>query len=251
MEHIVNCDRSLLNCDKNSKKSSVQVAVDSYTDAKERFSQDSTAKRYPSEYRQNNKKDQREKSAILKTLSYLSPGADVLDFPCGAGRLTRLLLDNGFSVRGADVSPGMVEQATRNYGRFRNTLSTESQRQDVQFDLEDIMSTDYKDNEFDAVICNRLFHHFTESETRVKALRELHRIASDKVIISYFNSFTLDAKWRRIRNWMKNHQPTDRIPISSEQFNSELELTGFKIIGTVDMWKYVSQMCYVIAAPIK
>ena len=226
-----------------------RFAGESYLNAKERFSQETTTKSYPSEYRNKHVKDQREKSAILKALSYLPQGAKVLDLPCGTGRVTSLLAEQGFSVRGADVSPGMVKQAEDNYRKYKDASPLKEKLPDIQFDLTDVMNTSYGDEEFDAVICNRLFHHFTEHKTRMMALRELHRITAHTIIVSFFNTCSFDAKWRRIRNIMKNRKPSDRLPLALSQFQSELESAGFKIIATVDVWKYISQMSYVIAVP--
>ena len=48
------------------------------------------------------------------------PGMDVLDLGCGFGRIAAALAPRAASVLGLDVSPRMVEEAQRRYGRLRH-----------------------------------------------------------------------------------------------------------------------------------
>jgi len=47
-----------------------------------------------------------------------------LDFGCGTGRVTRLLLDAGYRVTGYDISPNMVERAQAALGQERHARFT-------------------------------------------------------------------------------------------------------------------------------
>ncbi len=47
-----------------------------------------------------------------------------LDFGCGTGRVTKLLLAAGYNVTGYDISPGMVEQARAAIGERKNVRFT-------------------------------------------------------------------------------------------------------------------------------
>ena len=49
-------------------------------------------------------------------LSYLEPGAMILDFGCGAGRDSRYFASKGYRVEACDGSEEMVKAATRNAG---------------------------------------------------------------------------------------------------------------------------------------
>ena len=106
-------------------------------------------------------------------------------------------MDQGFRVTAADVSEAMVSIARTNIAASQSP--TEGHLPHVDFEVRDVMQTGYADNQFDAVVCNRLFHHFTESSTRLRALKELRRISRGPVIISFFNSFALDAAYRSAR----------------------------------------------------
>ena len=48
-----------------------------------------------------------EKSAIKSAFRDIKRGTQVLDVPCGTGRLAEALLDSGLRVEGADISAAM------------------------------------------------------------------------------------------------------------------------------------------------
>lgn len=64
-------------------------------------------------------------------LSYLKPGAAILDFGCGSGRDSRYFLQKGYAVEAADGSEAMVEIAAKNTGiKVRRMLFGELDEQE-------------------------------------------------------------------------------------------------------------------------
>lgn len=181
----------------------------------------------------------------MEALQSLPPGSQILDLPCGSGRLTRLLIEQGFRVTAADVSEPMLNIARSNIPVRRSPK--EKAFSEVAFDRRDVMQTGYADKQFDAVICNRLFHHFTESDTRLRALQELRRISRGSVIISFFNVFALDAAYRRMRDILLRRTPRDRIPISYKVFNAELRAAGLRVQKRIAVRWGISPHWYVVA----
>jgi ubiquinone/menaquinone biosynthesis C-methylase UbiE len=216
----------------------------SYLQAINRFSTPGVASHYPSEYRLHHWRDKRERQCITTALVGIPRGSRVLDLPCGTGRLTRLLVDQGFRVTGADVSEAMLAQARDNHATGR--LSASNTFPHVKFEHRDIMQTGYQDGCFDAVICNRLFHHFTEHATRLRALRELRRISRGPVIISFFNSFALDAAYRRLKNILLKRVLHDRIPIAFKTFHAEIRSAGFRVEKKIAVRWGISPHWYVV-----
>ena len=53
-----------------------------------------------------------------------SKDAQILDAGCGAGRMSRYLVDRGYDVQGVDLSPGMVAMARRDHGDLRFTVGS-------------------------------------------------------------------------------------------------------------------------------
>lgn len=209
-----------------------------------RFDQAQVAANYPSEYG-TSFRERREQACLLHALKSVAPGSQVLDLPCGSGRLTRLLVDGGMQVTGADSSPHMVEQANRNWQNLR------ARHPDIagsaRFEVSDVMDTGYPDGHFDAVFCNRLFHHFNDSETRVAALRELRRISRGPVVVSFFNTFALDAVRFRLKYLIRGTEPKDRIPIPMRVFAGDVVQAGLDIAAAIPVMWGLSPMWYVVA----
>jgi 2-polyprenyl-3-methyl-5-hydroxy-6-metoxy-1,4-benzoquinol methylase len=221
------------------------TSAGSYQQAIKRFSAPQVASEYPAHFRSRHWRDRREKKCIMKALRNITPGSRLLDLPCGTGRLTRLLMDQGFRVTAADVSEAMVNNARTNIAASQSP--TEGHLPHVDFEVRDVMQTGYADDQFDAIVCNRLFHHFTESSTRLRALKELRRISRGPVIISFFNSFALDATYRRIVKMLRRRTPKDRIPIPYTVFHGELQASGFRVQQRIAVRWGISPQWYVVA----
>ena len=215
----------------------------SHDAARTRFSQVDVARNYPGAFR-DHRRDRRERACLLAAIRSIPAGSHVLDLPCGSGRLTRLLLEAGFTVTGADVSPKMVELARQRYSSWRATSSNYASP--AEFELRDVMNTGYSDGQFDGVICNRLFHHFNEQSTRRAALAELRRICSGVLIVSFFNSFALDALRFRLAHMVRRTVPNDRVPIPYRSFASDVEAAGLRIRHSIAKQWGISPMWYLV-----
>lgn len=147
----------------------------------------------------NSKTHVREIKCISKALADTARGAHLLDIPCGAGRLLPDLVALGYRVTAADVAPLMLEEA-RKYVQSRQLIA------DVDYAVADVLDTGFKDNSFDVVICNRMFHHFREPEVRVAGLKELKRIARQYLVVSFFCNFSSDAFFFHIGNFLREEQ---------------------------------------------
>lgn len=150
--------------------------------------------------------DRREQRCIRRALANVPAGSSVLDIPCGAGRLLPLLCGLGYRVTAADSSAHMLEWARQ----CAQMQSLPIEQED--FHTANIFDTGFADHHFDAVVCNRLFHHFGESQTRQRALRELKRISHGPIILSFFCNWSLDAATFWLKHLVRHTQPTDRIP---------------------------------------
>lgn len=194
--------------------------------ARERFSRRSLADKYPSEY-SNRWRDRREKACIEKCLESIPSGSRVLDLPCGTGRLTRMLIARGYNVIGADVSEAMLSHARDNYRNFQREQNGKAPN--VQFEVRDVLSTGFNNNQFDGITCIRLFHHFAEADTRRRALKELGRICQGPIVVTFLNSFALD----RFSSWLKakvrRKKRDSQLPIPLKTFAADIDAAGLKI----------------------
>lgn len=171
------------------------------------------------------RKDQREKHCVAKALAQVPPGSLVLDLPCGAGRMYPLLKKMGFTVMGADASPYMVDFA-RKQAESQNPPN--EPMLDV-FQVADVLKTGFQDKQFDAVLCNRLFHHFSDPTTRQQALRELSRICSGPIVVSFFSTVATDALKFYYKKHIRHKPIKDRVPISPFTFAKDVRAAGLKI----------------------
>jgi len=137
--------------------------------------------------------DALEKRALGRALAHLPAGARVLDLPCGTGRITRLLLERGYKVIGADVSKEMLASAQGNLVGLSDLES---------LDEADAEKLPYSDAEFDAVTSIRLMNHVPPG-IRVQMLREMARVSRGMVVASYCNPRSLSALKRRIKMRLK------------------------------------------------
>jgi SAM-dependent methyltransferase len=193
--------------------------------ARERFSRTSLADRYPTEY-SNRWRDRREEACIRQCLRAIPSGGRVLDLPCGAGRMTRILVESGYRVTGADVSEAMLVRARQNYHEFQNSYRDAPP---VQFMIRDVLSTGFGPDEFDGVSCIRLFHHFADSQTRRQALCELRRISRGPIVVTFLNSFALDRLTYRLKDIIRGKKRTSQLPISFKTFESDVLASGLQI----------------------
>jgi len=212
-----------------------------------RFLKPNVANKYPKEFREGHWRDEHEKKSLMKALGYFPKGAHILDLPCGAGRLTKILLTSGYRVTAVDISPIMLKIAKRNINLYR--FNQKIQSEEVQFKMVDILNTGFRDNEFDGVICYRLFHHFNDTDIRKKAMAELQRISHGPVIISFFNSFSISASMRRLKYFIKGMPVKDRVSLKMGTFLSELKSQGMRPVDKIPVRWGVSPMWDVVSIP--
>lgn len=183
----------------------------------------------------------REWRCIKMALHGVGGEAAVLDLPCGSGRLEPLLEECGFRVTAADSSSHMLDQAIESYlaasGNPRLPIH-------MRFLQQNVMQTVFADNEFDAVICNRLLHHFPTPDLRRLALAELARVSRGVVVISYFSNFAFSALRFHLKNLLTNRRPTDRVPIWFRILEKDLAAVGLRCTGTYPVRRGLSPQTY-------
>jgi SAM-dependent methyltransferase len=126
-----------------------------------------------------------ERRAIRRALAITGArDATVLDVPCGAGRLTPLLLPVSVRLVSCDYSPAMLHV-------FRRT-HLEPCFVGSAFDLP------FADRSFDVVFSARLSHHIESDARRADYLREIMRISAGFVIVTIFDRSSLKNRVREV-----------------------------------------------------
>ena len=221
---------------------------DSYLNTQSRFDHAEVASKYVVKKNTlNNSKNRREMVCIESALSGLPSDSRVLDLPCGTGRLEVMLLDRGYTVVAADYAHAMIEAAQAYHTNLLEHDPARSAR--LVFQREDILNTTFEDNTFDAIICNRLFHHYPEAALRQQVLAELKRISKDRIIVSFFSNFALSALRFHLSNTLKGITPDDRIPIWYKSFEQDIQLAGLRISGAYPVRRGISPQTYLKLIP--
>ena len=181
----------------------------------------------------------REISIAKKALKIAGNPTSVLDLPCGAGRFWKMLAKAPRAwLFAADLSEDMLEVAeTYQEPEIVNRFQL---FQSAAFDIK------MSDNSVDNILCMRLLHHISDSENRLRILRELHRVTNDTLILSMWVDGNLQAKNRqKLENKRGKSRSINRLAISQEQAELECRDAGFKIVKHIDllpkisMWRFI------------
>ncbi len=213
--------------------------ADSAARTVERFDTKESAAKYASSL-VGTRTHERESHCVRAGLAGVPKGAHVLDLPCGTGRFEPLLAEMGFRVTGADSSPHMIEQARAHVDSAGLSPDT------VDLRVANALDTDFDDDTFDAVLCNRLVHHLFESDTRRKLFRELRRISQGTVLVSFFCTRSIDSVHFSMRNRLRGIRPDDRVPISTRQLREDVEAAGLEVQSFLPTRSVISRQWYAV-----
>jgi SAM-dependent methyltransferase len=197
------------------------------------------ARAYPSSFNRSFRQ-QRERQCLQRLIAAIPSESTVLDLPCGTGRVTRLIAEAGHRVIAGDSSTHMVA-ATR-----ENLLP---QFPDLTAEVMDAADTGLRDRSVDAVVCNRLLHHFPDAASRIGVLTEFARIARGLVIVSFSCSFGLDVAWQKFTRRLQGRTLRHYHPISLPQFRDEFAVAGLHPVASSSVLWGLSRMRYLIGLP--
>ena len=121
---------------------------------------------------------------LVELKKYAGPGAKVLDFGCGNGRLSELFLNTEIDYLGVDPSEGLIDIAKNKYPEAKFTV------------LNDNLSGT---KEFDTIYCLTVIHHVAGKDNRKKFVRRLLDLLKDNgtLVISTWNLSTTPKDYRR------------------------------------------------------
>lgn len=165
-----------------------------------------------------------EEKYVAWALKAVPRGTSVLNWPCGCSRLLPLLKKLGYGVTSADSSSEAV-------GRIRlhgGLLGEDCVGDRDDFQVVNIFQTGFDDDYFGAAIVNQLCC-LAEPQMRQLILKELGRICSGSVVVSFFCN-TMIYKNLRCQAW-KSHEPGTQHPfhLSRKAFAEEVRKCGLII----------------------
>jgi len=185
--------------------------------------------------------ERRENRCIAKALANVPQGASMLYLPCGNGWLLPLFKTLGYKITAADSSVFMAARARYYGGQFRENCIDEADN----FHVADIFETSFGDNYFDAVVCNHLFHHFSEAEVRQQALRELRRICTGPIIVSFFCTIAIEAVEFYVNKLLSTTRNESSI-INYKTFAKDAQKAGLAVERWMPMRPLISKQWYAV-----
>ena len=178
-----------------------------------------------------------EKHNMRKAFRVVSRDQTVLDLPCGTGRFSEVLLEEGFKVVGIDISQTMLEVAKRKLERFGSRFETrvadvpELARKEIQ--------------RYDAALCARVLMHFPLEE-QISFLSSVAELTRRQVVFTQSLSTPYQRLRRRIKRLLGN-QPPAGYPITEAELKTLLAGAGLKEVGRLRPMPLVTEAIYVIA----
>ena len=172
----------------------------------------------------------REQKIIRKIFKKIDKNSKlVLDIPCGYGRFSDLLLDEGLSIVNSDLSFYMVKRAVE-----RNKLLTGSSELGVVADAK--YGLPFKRNTFNLLFSMRFFHHVHHSEERERIIKEFSRVTAKWVILSYYQMNFLHHLQRKFRRKVKKTKTRINM-ISGYVFQKDVNLGGLSVVKIFPLFR--------------
>ncbi len=183
--------------------------------ARYKYDQNNEAVEY---YKRDQKKHLAELRLIDRAFAFIPKQHRVLDLPCGGGRLCIHFEQQGYQMKGADLSEAMRNLARKNIAEAQLSCTIESQ---------DVEQLTYDAQSFDTIVCFRLFHHFPTQEIRKKTVTELCRVAKHMVVLSYFSPYSWTSLMRSFKRMAGKIIPRYATPLS--ELESYFNACGFQL----------------------
>ncbi len=200
------------------------------TPLKDRWNQSSSGTHYAGPRFSNQRRaghDPKMVHKLLERFATSTPLETILDAPCGTGRLHPVLSKFTGNPISLDISPSMLGS----HGDPRRV-------QGSAFDLP------FADKSIQAVVCCRLFHHLQTPEERCALIRELLRVGSDLVLMSFWDAASWHA-WRRRVGLRKTRNQDRRIAVAKSDLQGWIEAEGGQVLGYSHSMRGLSQQAFV------
>lgn len=152
-----------------------------------------------------------------------------LDLPCGYGRFSSLLSEQGYIPVSCDFSLEMVRRARTKYRDSRNDIGlgcvADAKR-----------ALPFRKRTFDLVFCMRFFHHVRVGEERRSILEEFASVSRGYAICSFYQTLKLHEWQRRLRKkFGKSRAPIKMI--SRREFLESAGRAGWEPVGIYPLFR--------------
>ena len=160
---------------------------------------------------------------------------DVLEIGCGVGRIGSEYSNHCKTWTGADISPNMLEFASRRLQDKKNVILKELTGCDLSV---------FENNSFDVIYCSVVFMHLDEWD-RYHYITEAYRVLKPKGR-AYFDNFNLQSKegWKTFIDHKKI--PSDSRPAHISKSSTQNEFQAYFERSSFDIFKITSDGQWVV-----
>jgi ubiquinone/menaquinone biosynthesis C-methylase UbiE len=172
------------------------------------------------------KRNQAKWAAIQAALETTGPVKKMLDIPCGTGRFTPYLAEQGYEMVGGDISLPMMREAAKLGG-------PETLYGYVQADAENLP---FPADSLDCIISIRFMHHI-DPETRIRILQDMARVSRRWVIIDYRHRYSFRYRMRSLK--LKLGLTKRVLPrVSRDELDYEFTSAGINIVKVIPVGRF-------------
>ena len=204
--------------DENVEAAQKEVAQSSAENYQKRYVDFEKARNYNLKYERKLLKrlsTRREYQILRRLLAKQGRCQNMLEIPCGGGRISSQLANATDLLIQADIGLGQIL-----YGMTRKKLQiTQIWMTASGFRIP------IRDAGVDAAVCIRLSHHLTTMEQRESLLVELLRVARRYVIMTFFDYHSIKNTLRRLRN------SKPKLTMTISQISSVAAANGARLIS--------------------
>jgi ubiquinone/menaquinone biosynthesis C-methylase UbiE len=167
--------------------------------------------------------DRLERRALLRALRDLPAGSEIIDIPCGTGRLAQAMLGAGHHVTGIDISQAMLDEAVKKLAPFGTRFTTK---------LGDAMRLPSPEQPFGAAVCARILMHLPLDQ-QIEFLRGVARQTRGVVVFNQSYNSGYQRTRRRIKRLL-GHPASVAYPLSETDI--ERLLNGAQLREIRRLW---------------
>ncbi len=184
-------------------------------------------------YNQRNQRRHRhEMTMIAAAMKMTENVSTVLDAPCGVGRASIWLAQQGYDVTGVDLGEAALALAAQLAAK---------EDVSVRFEHQDMFSLPYRDRAFDATLCFRFLHHFESAALRSRLIDEICRVSRQYVLVSRMTPISTTSLRRRFRHFLTG-KPIKQYPLSARDLDAEMRRCGFEVVGQLGRLPLLSSL---------
>lgn len=180
--------------------------------------------------------DRLEKRALLRSLRSLPVHSEIVDVPCGTGRLAEALLAAGYGVTGIDISRAMLNQAVARLARFGDRFSCK---------VGDAGQLGQPERPFDAAVCARILMHFPLDQ-QIEFLRSVSHQTNGLVVFNQSYNSRYQRIRRQFKRLLRNAEPI-AFPLSEADLDRLLNGAGLREVRRVWVAPGISEAFFLVA----